>query len=184
MNIEVIENIGIVLSVIVSVIIAIKKIRQYINPIKIVPSTTMVFDNSGPDSISADITNISGSTIYVKNCSAREIKNKKRILREKTKAELSRFINERNAKFDCRSYGMMGSEPLKLENGESIKLNHKLNFNHPLAGFFNLEFVVEVKLTNGKIITSKRTKVPLKWLHPIMKKVITKHSTGLAEARR
>jgi hypothetical protein len=148
------------------------------------PGTTLILDNSGPDKITAEITNLSGSTIYIKDCTAREIKNKKRILREKSRAELSRFINDRNAKFDFQSYRMMGGEPFKLENGESIKLSHKLDFNHPLAGFFNLEFAVVVTLTNGKIITSRRFRVPIKWLHPIMRNIITSHSKGRAKGAR
>jgi hypothetical protein len=85
------------------------------------------------------------------------------LLFERIRCELYKKNKNHRDEYDIKSY-LLIKEPLKLEPSELVTLNHKLNFNYPFAGFYNHHFVIEAILTNGKIVKSKRVKVPDSWL--------------------
>jgi hypothetical protein len=168
--IEYFKNTGIALATIGAVIVSLKKTRQFLKPLKITTSTKVVFDNSGPDEIIAQVINTSGSSLFIASCRAREVKNIKRILIGRFRCELATKQIIGYDIFDVKSYDLLKNGPIKLEPGELIKLNHKLNFSIPfLSGFFNSEYVVQVKLTNGKAYVSSRNKIPIHWLYKYQK---------------
>lgn len=170
MVVEIIKNIGVVISVLGAFFVATRKAQQYFSPVKISGGTTVSFVESRPDQILASLVNTSSSSIYLQSCKAREIKDKRRILKERVRLEKSLFYGNRHNDFDLKSYELLTKTPLKLEPGELVNLNHNLDLNHPLAGFFSREFVIEATLSNGRVVTSKRVTVPNKWLFRVKKK--------------
>lgn len=166
---NIIINIGSVIGAIGAIVVAIRKAQQYLAPMKISGGTTLSFDEARPDEILATLVNTTSSPIYLQSCKAREVKSKKRILLERVRLEKSHLYGNRHNDFDVKSYNLLTDVPLKIEPGELVNLNHRLNSNHPLAGFFSREFVIEAILSNGRVVTSKRVQVPHKWLFQVKK---------------
>lgn len=166
----IVENIiqfGKVLGVFAAVIVATKKTKQYFLPLKVVGGTRLVYDGTSPGEILASVINKSSNPIYLQSCKAREVKNIKRLLLERIRTELAHRSKNHHDEYDIKTYDLLKKKPLKIEPSELVDLNHKLNFNHPFAGFFNRQFIIEATLTNGSIIKSRRITVPEAWMFRI-----------------
>lgn len=169
MIVEIAKDVGTVLGATVAIAVATQKIKQYFSPIRVDGGIKIIYDSSSPGEILATVVNQSSKPIYLQSCKAREVKNIKRLLIERTRCELYRKGKNFRDEYDVKSYDLLTKNLLKLEPPERVYLSHKLNFNYPFAGFFNHHFVIEAILTNGKIVKSKRVKVPESWLFKVKK---------------
>lgn len=164
---EIAKNVATVLGAAVAIVVATQKTTQYFSPIRVAGGIKIIYANSSPGEILATVVNQSSKPIYLQSCKAREVKNIKRLLIERTRCELYKKDDNFRDEYDIKSYNLLKQKPLKLEPSELVNLSHKLYFNYPFAGFFNHHFVIEATLTNGRIFKSKRVKVPVQWLFKV-----------------
>lgn len=163
---DIVKNIGIVclgISGVIAALYAIRKFWRSVKPIKISPSINLTFGESQCDSISAVITNRSEETLYIVKCHARESKPLKYSILTHLKHPLIKPSLYPCVWWGAKIYELLNQKQYKLEAGETLELNHVLNFNHPIAGFMEYEFKVIVQLSTGRKVVSERFKVPLKW---------------------
>ncbi|MCC3256521.1 hypothetical protein ABQF08_21965 [Xanthomonas campestris pv. campestris] len=134
----------------------------WLRPVKIVPGIHLVFDGSGPDEITATITNRSGKPIYVTSCVSRGTYpwqySLMRHLRQPFLAP--RFYPV--IWFGGPVHELFPGGPIKIEPQQPIDLRHRL-CSHWISKFHNRQFLIEVQLSNGRKFRSRRQKVPMRW---------------------
>jgi len=134
----------------------------WLKPVKVVPGIHLVLDGSGPDLITATITNKSSKPIYVTSCISRGTYPLRytimRHLRQPFMAP--RFYPV--VRFGGPVHDLLSSGPIKIEPQQPIDLRHRLG-SHWLSKFHNGQFLIEVQLSNGRKFRSKRQNVPARW---------------------
>ena len=134
----------------------------WLRPVKIVPGIHLVLDGSGPDEITATITNKSGKPIYVTSCVSRGTYPwRYTILRHLRQPFMApRFYPV--VRFGGPTHELLYDGPIKIEPQQPIDLRHRLG-SHPLSKFHNGQFLIEVQLSNGRTFRSSRQNVPARW---------------------
>lgn len=150
------------ISALAAAIYAARKLYFWLRPISIEPSYKLVLDNSGPDSISAKITNRSSSPLYLKSCVARGTYPLKYIILRHLKNPLLPRKLYPNVWYSANVYNMMGDSPIKLEAQELTTLKANL-YEHPLYAMYTPCFVVKATLTSGRRIASTKLQAPASW---------------------
>lgn len=134
----------------------------WLRPVKISPGIRLVLDGSGPDEIIATITNKSSKPIYVMSCVSKGAYPRRYTLVRHLRQP---FMTPRfypAIRFGGPTHDMLMNGPLKIEPQQPIDLRHRLSV-HPLSKFHNGEFLIEVKLSNGRKFRSVRQNVPSRW---------------------
>lgn len=149
-------------SALAGAIYAIRKLYFWFRPLKIEPSVSMVFDNSGPDSIGVTITNRTQSVQYIRSCAARGTYPLKHILVRHLKRPLLSSRLFPTIWYGPVVYKMMDDSPIKLEPMELKKLKVSMH-EHPLNAMHTPYFLVQVTLTTGRTMTSKKLLAPIRW---------------------
>ena len=150
------------ITAIVTAVFAIRKLYQWLFPIRVEPSFKVVFDGSEPDEIQARIINRSRETQYLIRCEAKSTYSLYTIIKRHLCNPLTPPRLYPNIWFNIPSFGLLGSAPLKIEPFEPVELRHRLS-NHPLSVFFTPMFQIEVQLSSGRVFRSKRLDVPARW---------------------
>jgi len=125
-------------------------------------SYRLVLDGSGPDSISINITNRSGSAIYVRSCTVRSTYSALHLLLRHVKHP---FLAPRlypNLWYNGAVYQFVRGEPIKLESGQLTKLKTDI-CEHPLNAIYGPMLIAKAVLTSGQVVRSKRMKAPPVW---------------------
>jgi hypothetical protein len=134
----------------------------WLRPVKIVPGIQLVLDGSGPDEITATITNKSGKPIYVTSCVSRGAHPWQYSLMRHLRQP---FMSPRFYPviwFGGPAHDLLSGGPIKIEPQQPIELRHRLS-SHWLYKFHNCQFLIEVQLSNGRKFRSIRQKVPARW---------------------
>ena len=171
--IEIAKNIGIVSAGLVALIGAIYTILKFwgsLKPLRIEPSMHFDFENKNSDAISAKIINRSKETIYVAECFAKEAKPIKLALATHLRNPFIKPKLYPNVWYGTNQYNLLDEAQLKIEAGETKELWHKLDLEHPIAGFSELEFLVKVRLSSGRVIRSHRLKTPPSWHFSVVRR--------------
>ncbi|RZZ89712.1 hypothetical protein [Pseudoxanthomonas winnipegensis] len=134
----------------------------WLRPIKIVPGIHLILDGSGPDEISATITNKSSKPIYVISCVSKgTYPLRYTLMRHLRQPFMSpRFYSV--IRFGGPIHELLSGGPIKIEPQQPIELNHRLG-SHWLSKFHNGQFLIEVQLSNGRKFRSSRKSVPARW---------------------
>ena len=139
-----------------------RKLYHWLRPIRVEPSIKMVYDDSAPDEIQAKIINRSREAQYVVRCVARSTYPLSTIMRKHVRSPMVSPRLYQNIWFNVPSFSLLGKESQKIEPFESVELRHRLS-NHPLSFFLTPMFQVEVHLSTGRVIRSRRLDVPERW---------------------
>ena len=146
-------------SAVVGAFFAIRKFYQWTRPVRIKPSC--FFHGSGPGTVRATIINRSSESQYIVRCVARGTYSFRHIALTHLRKP---FIPPRLypvVRFGTFFYSLL-KEDLKIEPAEPVKLEHKL-VDAPLNGLLTPYFLIEVELSNGRIIRSGKMRTPKTW---------------------
>jgi len=145
---------------IIAALLALRKFYQWIRPIHI--KLSVRFAKPSPDEICATIINRSGEPQYIVRCEARGTYSFRHIVM----AHIRRpFIPPRlypNVWFGGMVYSLLEGKHLKIESSQPVELRHQLR-NHPLSAMFTPFFVIEVELSSGRVVRSRRMHAPGHW---------------------
>lgn len=145
-------------------LIALRKLYQWLRPVHVEPSVTLFFDNSEPDKICAKIINRSGEPQYILQCSARGTYSLRYILMTHIRNPLIRPSLYPNVWYGGAVYDLMNGEPMKLDLHQPVELSCKLS-DHPLNAMFTPYFFINVELSSGRTVRSKKLQAPGRWKH-------------------
>jgi len=146
-------------SAVVAVFFAIRKFYQWLRPVRIKPSC--FFDSSGPGTVRATIINRSSESQYIVRCVARGTYPFRHIALTHLRKP---FIPPRLypvVRFGAVFYPLL-YEHRKIEPAEPVKLKYKL-VDAPLNGLLTPYFLIEVELSNGRIVRSSKMRTPKTW---------------------
>lgn len=143
-------------------IYVLRKLYFWLKPVHIDPSFTLYFGSSGVDFIGATVTNQSPVTQYIVACNARGTYSLKYILSRHLRHPFIRPRLYPNVWYGGAVYPLMGKEPIKLEPQQLVDLKCEL-YEHPLNAMITPYFFVTVRLSSGKIISSKKLRTPGRW---------------------
>jgi len=149
-------------SAIVAAIFAARKFYYWIRPIRIEPSFKLVLDKPNKDEIGASIVNRSNESIYIINCVARGTYSSKYIIFRHLRHPLTPLRLFQNVRFSPVCYRLLNEDTLKLEPNQQVNLKCEL-YEHPLNAMYTPYFLIEVTLSSGKIIRSKKLVAPARW---------------------
>jgi hypothetical protein len=144
--------------------IAIYRLARWLFPIKIIPGYRVNYDKETKDIIYAEIINKSKETQYITECKVRILHPAKFVSKTMLKSNIAHLTRLKDVKFCGQYRNLLKDKPTKIEPLELIKLSHELDLNHPLNYFLGPRFLIEVKLSNGRIIHSKPLPAPKRWL--------------------
>ncbi|MDO6514052.1 hypothetical protein [Neptuniibacter sp. 2_MG-2023] len=164
--IDITKNIAVIcggLLAFISTVYALRKFLRALRPIKITPSVYMSFTEQNSDSIKARIVNRSEETVYITQCNAKECKSLQRAIVTHLKNPFIKPSLYPCVWWGTKVYSLLGKQQYKLEAGETVELEHKLDFSLPIAGFCEHEFKIVLELSSGKKVLSNRLSVPAKW---------------------
>ncbi len=157
--------VGAVVALITGSVAAFFWIRRFLHllrPICILPGVCRVFDGSGPDQITAKVTNVSGEDQVLVRCQALSafpfLTGLRRFLR-------SPLIPPRLYPvvwYSAMTFPLMGDDPVRLMPKETRRFTFSLS-NHPLCLFLTSELRIEVQTSTGQRFRSKRIVVPEPW---------------------
>lgn len=150
------------ISTIGAAILATRKLYFWLRPIKLEPSCTIYFENSGKDSINVVITNKTSETQYLVACEARGTYSLKHILKRHLSRPFIRPSLYQNIWYGGSVYSLLKGDPVKLEPMQQISLKHEL-YEHPLNAMHTPYFVIKAHLSSGKIISSTKLHAPFRW---------------------
>ena len=88
--------------------------RYYLRPLRIVPSCSMVFDGSSPDSIAAKITNLTDKPVVLTRVVAKPTFPLKTIVLRHLRRPLTPVRLWPNIRYGFPVYELQGSEPIRL----------------------------------------------------------------------
>ena len=150
------------ISAITAALFAVRKTYQWLRPIRVEPSVRLVFDGSGPDEIRAKIINRSREAQYIVRCNARSTYSLFTIVMRHLRNPLVSPRLYPNIWFNAPSFSLLGSESLKLDPYEPVELWHRIS-RHPLSLFLTPMLQIEIQLSTGRMIRSRRLSVPERW---------------------
>jgi len=142
---------------------SIRKLWGWLFPIRVKPGISIRFDESEPDEILATVTNRSWEPVYVVKCRGRSANSIGYIIATHLRKPLIKPRLYKAVRFGAPVFEMIGSEPVRIEPHQQIKLSHKLSFDFPISGFTNPMLQIEVILSNERAFYSKRLRIPKRW---------------------
>ncbi len=134
----------------------------WLRPVSIVPGFQLVFDGSGPDEITATITNKTGKPIYVTSCDSKGTYPWRYTLMRHLRQPFMAPRLYRVIRFSSQAHELLSNGPIKIEPQQPIILRHPLA-SHPLSKFRTHQFLIEVQLSTGRKFRSARLNVPARW---------------------
>lgn len=149
--------------VMVSAFFALRTFWRWVFPVRIRASWFMSFEDGGADEIRADVINRSGESQYITRCRALSAHSFRRILTTHIRHPFIRPRLYPAVWFGMQTYELLGSTERRIEPYEIAHLAHKLNINFPLTRFLTPMFQIEVALSSGRTVRSKRLAVPERW---------------------
>ena len=164
MEVESILKVAGVITALIATLFALRKFYKWLRPIHIEPSYTISFDNSDPNEIYAKIINRSTEPQYILRCSAKGTYSLRYILMTHIRNPLIRPSLYPNISYGGVVYDLMKGEAIKLELHQPVKLSCKI-FDHPLNAMFTPYFFIEVELSSGRTVHSKKLQAPERWKH-------------------
>lgn len=145
-----------------TIIAAVIAVAVWLRPVRIEPGYRLVFDGSGPDEITAIVTNKSNKPLYIVECGARGTYSWRHILWHHLRQPLMPPRLYRAARFRGPTHDLL-SAPMKLSPQQPVTLRHRLLWDHFLAKHQTPFFLVEVKLSSGRTFRSNKLGVPGRW---------------------
>jgi len=157
------------ITALIAAVFSIRKLWGWLFPIRVKPKISMRFDKSQSDEIIAIITNRSWEPVYVVKCRGRSANSIGHIIFTHLRKPLIKPSLYQTVRFGAPVFEMIGSEPVRIEPHQQIKLSHKFSFFFPIACFTNPMVQIEVILSNGRAFYSRRLYIPKRWhvLHRI-----------------
>lgn len=134
----------------------------WLRPVKISPGVKLVLDGSGPDEITATVTNRSSKPIYITRCVSRGTYSRRHTALKHLRQPLMPFKFYSMVRFGGPTHELLSGEPIKIDAKQPIDFRHRLN-THPLSKFLTSEFLIEVEISTGRKFRSKRQLVPKRW---------------------
>jgi hypothetical protein len=150
------------ISATLAALFAARKFYYWMLPVRIGPSLKIVYEESNKDEIGASIVNRSNESIYITECFARGTYSFKYIVMRHFKHPLMPLRLYQNVRFSAVRYKLLNGENLKLEPNQQVNLKCVLS-EHPLNSMYTPYFLVEVKLSSGRIIRSRKLRAPARW---------------------
>lgn len=148
---------------VISGIFAFIKLYRWVRPVKIHPSVKFRRKEVGPDQVGAVIVNRSRESVYIVKCRARSVHPLKQALRTHLKHPLVRPRMFQTIYYGPHVYEMISERKVKLEPGEPLYLSRDMVFKKPIFMVPTEMLAIEVVLSSGKIIRSRRFEIPRRW---------------------
>lgn len=163
MQIESIAKIIGLISALVALPFAARKLYRYFKPIKVEPGFNYFFSEHEPSEVLCRITNLSHEAQYIVSCEAKGMNSYKYIFKKHLKKPLTAPRLYPCIWFGANSFRFIGENAQKIEPFQPINLEHKISGENWLSAMLNPYFIIEVKLSSGKVVRSKRMPTPLHW---------------------
>lgn len=130
-------------------------------PVKASISYTLSFVG-GRDSLSVTVINHCAAPVYVRTCNVRCTYSFFALIRRHLGNPLLAPRLYPNLRYNSAVYELVGKDPVKLEPGQLIELKREI-YEHPLNALYGPMLIAFVKLTNGRVVRSKRMPSPPRW---------------------
>ena len=148
----------------VAAVFAIRKLYYWIRPIRIEPSFKLNFDNSSNDEIGASVVNRSNESEFIIRCVAKGTYSLKHILLRHLKRPLTPPRLYPNIRFGPVNYSLMKEDSIKLEPKQIANMKCEMHV-HPLNAMHTPYFLIEVQLSTGRVVRSKKIVAPARWIN-------------------
>ena len=158
---ETLKIIGTV-TVIAGAIFALRKLYQWVFPIKVTPTIHWPSDDLNRGAISAQVINRSSEAIFVVRCDAIGVRSKKHIIYAFKRRPFTPTRLYRNIFYGAMRFELLNEDPQKIEPYQPKIFEHRLS-SHPLSFFDTSEFKIEVQLSSGRVVRSRKMMVPKLW---------------------
>lgn len=138
------------------------KLYRWFFPVVVSIAYTIRFKPEEPDSLAVTIVNRSAGSIYVEKCVIRCTYSFWALTLKHLRNPFLRPQLYPNLRYNSAVYEFVGEEPIKLEPGQSQKLEKNI-FEHPLNALYGPMLIAFVTLTDGRKSKSKRVLSPPVW---------------------
>lgn len=141
---------------------AVRRVIHLLRPIRLSPGIRRVFDGSGPEQITARVTNVSGEDQVLVSCvalSAYSFRTGVRRLLTNPRASPKLY---RVIWYSAMGFSLMDDDPIRLTPKETLHLDFSLS-DDPLCQFLTSHLQIEVRTSTGQRFRSKRIAVPEPW---------------------
>jgi hypothetical protein len=147
----------------IALIFAVRKLYGWLFPLIITPSIKVDGRELGLDQICVDVVNRSREPVYIIKCRARSVNETKRALKDHLKHPFTHPRNLQSIYYGFNSFEMMKEDKIKLEAGELKKIYRNMTFKNELFYVSTDFLVIELVISSGKIVRSRRFKIPEHW---------------------
>lgn len=144
-------------------IFAFRKLYGWIRPIKIHPSVMIRRKEIGADQVAAVLVNRSREPVYIVKCRARSAHPLKQALRTHMKHPFARPRMFQAIYYGPHVYELISEDKIRVEPDEPLFLTRDMVFNNPIFTVPTTMLAIEVVLSSGKKIRSKRFPIPSSW---------------------
>jgi len=148
---------------VITLVFVIPALKRWIFPVRNVPSIRIDFGSSGKAEICATLTNVSKNTITITECNASCVYSRRTVVFRYLRNPLIKRGFYRALKYAGPSFALLGLDPETLLPSQQIKLRHAVRIGQPMYCFLTPEIVVDVKLSNGRKLSSGRLEIPERW---------------------
>ena len=150
------------ITAVVAAVFALRKLYRLARPIRLHPGCSLNCDGSARDEILATIINTSGEPQYLVKCVARGAYSFRHIALTHIRRPFIPPMLYHNVWFGGVYYPLMKEDTLKIDPFEPVKLRCEMT-PHPLNAMFTPYFLIEAKLSSGRIFRSKKLRTPRRW---------------------
>ena len=164
MKVDNILQFAVPVTALIATLFALRKLYQWLRPIRVEPSFKLFSDKSKQDEICAKIVNRSAEPQYILSCIARGTYSLRYILMRHIRHPLARPSLYPTIWYGAIVYNLMEGEAIRLELHQPVEISCKL-FDHPLNAMYTPYFLIKVKLSSGKTVRSKKLQAPKRWKH-------------------
>ena len=159
--------------VIAGALFALRKMYQWVYPIKITPAIHFPRPGLKRGAISAEVINRSNEPVFIVRCEAVGIHSRIHIISSLIRRPFTHPRLYKAIRFGVMRFQLIGEEVQKLEPFELKRFEHKLS-DLPLSFFSTNDFLIEVTLSTGRIIRSRRMMVPRMWKWQEKRRVVAR----------
>lgn len=159
----------------ISLFFAIRKFYKWLLPIRLDIGYQINFGHDA-DKITAVITNKSLENQYITSCQARGTYYFKDKVMRHIRHPFAKPRFYKTMHYDTIVFSLMNDEPIKIEPMQQIMLCHHKSNSHPLSLLLAPFFMVELTLSSGRKVKSKKLPTPEKWIQEALSNFVSKES--------
>jgi len=146
---------------VISGFFAVRKFLGWLRPVTIYPTSS--YRRGEPDRLEAMLVNRSREPVYVMECRARGAYPLRKGVRAHLRHPFARPSRLKSLYFEVNTYEMLSGDAVRLEPAEPKVLQRNMMFKNPASAVPTPMLIIEVVLSSGKTVRSRRFNTPVGW---------------------